>query len=371
MLSVFAACGESFGYHPLVINVYEGSRSNPHRWGAMLFLHDLTDAQVAAALPGFDQFAIITSARAEYESDSWLNEVLVVIERPGKPEPNNRATITLSKDEIYSAESFSRDLFDLSYWAEAKGFTLSDVHGIPVLAECADLYADVSHMEMYLFKATFLLNGIVYNISLRDDAPDSLEYNEYLEMLVNEIILTSVKDGLTADLSVLDNPEVPELRDEQLTLAQAYADPEFGAYVPEKFPDSLAVEHARRYLNQTQNYLNIIGQPNGFSAGFWMVREPEEYHLANLVSLDEREKYDVSLYPEAGWAFTVPREYWQAFQCPIFRAEDMSLDTVMARVHKGNVQGFGVLVDDVVVEIASYNVTPEQAWEMLEQVLAR
>ena len=260
-------------------------------------------------------------------------------------------------------------LFDISSWAEHKGFEISDVHGVPVVAECADLYADVSHMEMYRVTATFLLNGIVYYISLHDDNPASNEYHEHLEMLVNEIVLTSVRDGLTADLSVLDNPEVPELRDERITLEQACADPDFGVYVPKNFPEGLAIDRARRFINQTRNSLSIYGGQTGLSLSFWTILEPEEYHLANLVSLDEREKYDVSLYPEAGWALTVPREYWQAFQCPIFRAEDMSLNTVMARVHEGNVQGFGVFINDVVVEIGSYSVTSEQVWEMLEQII--
>jgi len=363
MLGIFAPRGQvAPRYHPIVINTYDWPRHAGYELTPppLTFWHGLTDDQVAAALPGFDQFAIITSARAEYEADSWLNYVLVVIEWPDKP--NNRATITLTKDAIRGAEAYSSEL---------SGFTISDVHGVHVVARCADPYAGRSSCGLYIFSAIFLLNGIIYRITLQDYKPASLEYNEYLEMLVNEIILTSVKAGLTADLSVLDNPEVPELRDEQLTLAQACADPDFGAYVPEKFPDSLAVEHARRYLNQTRNYLNIIGQPNGFSAGFWTVSEPTAYDFNKIVSIEEREKYDVSLYPEARWALTVPSEYWQAFQCPIFRAEDMSFETVLARVHEGNVQGFGVLIDDVVVEIASYNVTPEQAWEMLEQVLAQ
>jgi len=377
MLCVFPASGAGgkFEYRPLVLNVDEGPRFTVCYTEPLMFRHNLTGEQIAAVLPGFEGFAAIKTATASYETDSWLNKVQVEIERPDKP--NFRTNITLAKDAVRSTERYQRSLFDTLYW-EAKGFTISDVHGIPVVAECVDdatsggtyEYDTNNRIELYKFTATFPLNGIIYNITLYDD-PSSIEYNECLEMLVNEIILTSVRDGMTADLSVLDNPEVPELRDERLSLEQAYADPDFGAYIPKSFPEGLAVDYAWRFISQTRNSLSIYGKPNGINIGVWTILEPTEYHFANLVSLEEREKYDVSLYPAPGWAFTVPDEFWQVFQFPIFRAEDMSLDTVMTRVHEGNVQGFGVFIDDAVVEICSYFVTPEQAWEMLEPVIAR
>jgi hypothetical protein len=226
----------------------------------------------------------------------------------------------------------------MSYWEEVRGFTISDVHGVPVVAECVDIYGDGSPLEFYVFQATFLLNGIIYNISLSQYDPVSTEYSAFLEMLVNEIILTSVRDGLTADLSALDNPENPGYRDDKLTLEQAYADPDFGAYVPEKVPDGFVCQYAQRFITQTGNYLGVFySSPGSEVTDFsWTIREPDEHDTDN-----------------------------------VFRAEDMSLEAIRSRAYDGSAQGFGVLLDDVIVDIYSYCASPEQVWALLEQVIAR
>jgi len=344
MLCVFTACGESVPqpaeYHPLVLNFYGPAAFGGHEYRAK-FWHDLTCEQIAAVLPGFERFATIEGAAAEYELDNWLNKVSVGIEQPD--EPNNSTSITLTKDAVRSTETYSRDLLDFSYWEEVKGFTLSDVYGVPVLAECIDIYGDASPLEYYEFKATFLLNGIIYSISLCVYDPASTEYNAYLEMLVNEIILTSVKDGLIPDLSVLDNPENPGFRDDKLTLEQAYADPDFGAYLPRKVPEGFVVDYVWRIFSQTRNELCVCYRSPGAGATdfYWTVSEPSENDADN-----------------------------------IFRAEDMSFETVMTRAYDGDsenviVKDFGVLIDDVMIDIYTYYASPEQVWEILEQVISQ
>ncbi|MCL2494601.1 MAG: hypothetical protein FWE98_02955 [Oscillospiraceae bacterium] len=379
MLGVFSACGEaadswsSADYHPLIINIDKEPRMFVSYELQEKFWHDLTSEQVTAVLPGFEKFAKIKSATAAYEIDSWMNHVKVEIERTD--EPNFRTSITLRKNAIRNTEKYQQMLFDITYW-EIKGFEISNVHGIPVVSEYignatfGGYYEfDINEtIQLYEFTATFLLNGIIYHISLYD-YPASIEYNECLEMLVNEIILTSVKARRKPKLKVLDNPEVPELRDERITLEEAYADPDFGAYIPKTFPESLAVDNARRFINQSLNSLYIFGKPKGIGQVFWSVHKFTEYDLANIVSLEEREKYDIALYPEAGWMIAVPKEFSQVFQHPIFRAEDMSFETVMTRTYNGSVKSFGVLIDDIVVAIDSYAVSPEQAWEMLQEVI--
>jgi hypothetical protein len=61
-----------------------------------------------------------------------------------------------------------------------------------------------------------------------------------------------------------------------------------------------------------------------------------------------------------------------SFVYPIFRAEDLSLELVRARVHNfddsvGKLEpaiSFGVLYDGIVVEVRSVGVTAEEIWEM-------
>jgi len=317
MLSIFTPrSGVVPRYHPLVINVYQPATTDAHDYRPK-FWHDLTGGQIAAVLPGFDQFAAITSASAEYFLDSQLNEVRVEIERPDAPE-HFRTGITL----------FKSDSYDFSYWEEYKGFTLSDVHGVPVVAYCIDLYGDRRPMKLYRFSAIFPLNGIIYHMMLYDEDPASIEYHEYLEMLVNEIILTSVKDGLTADLSVLDNPENPGYHDDYLTLEEACADPDFGAYVPEKVPGGFVVDYVYRIFSQTSNFLRVCYQSSpetpeaDYTNLFWTVSEPDE--------------------------------------------------ATMTRARDGSAQHFCVLIDDVMIYLNTwFHALPEQAWEMLEQVIAQ
>ena len=97
-------------------------------------------------------------------------------------------------------------------------------------------------------------------------------------------------------------------------------------------------QYARRFITQTGNYLGVFySSPGSEITDFsWTIREPGEHDTDN-----------------------------------VFRAEDMSLEAVRSRAHDGSVQGFGVLLDDVIVDIHSYCASPEQFWAMLEQVIAR
>ena len=364
----------SLKYHPLIINIDQTPQLTGGHDRITRFWHELTDEQLAAVFPTFGYFGTIRRTTAGYREDGKLRYVRLEIERPD--EPNFRTIIRIRRNN----DSWEEILY---YLEEIRGFTASDVHGIPVVA----IFIDHSffgsgvyerdfdnRLELHEYRAFFELDGVLYHISLYDH-PDTPYYNKWLEGIVNEIIIGSVYGGLKSNLSVLDNPEIPELRDEQITLEQAYADPDFGAYIPKNIPEGLTFESARRFINQTRNNLRVsFRRPNELGRTYWTISKPNNY-LSAFVSLDEREKYDMSLYPPP-WIHTVPSELWQYVQNPIFRAEDMSFDIVMARVYNSrnnpediHVRRFGVLIDGIIIDITPSRASPEEIWEMLEQVL--
>jgi len=389
--AVFAACSETVTpnraeyYQPLTINVTRPLNRGHDR--STRFWHDLTYEEISAVLPSFENFAKIRSSIAEYRADNSLRRVTVEIERPD--EPNFRTTVTIQRDSEYIGESFSDWVY--YYFKGIRGFTISDVQGVAVVAERINLLRPngtyerdaYDPIQLYEFVAAFALDGIVYRITLFDHPCfteyNEREYNKWLELLVNEIILTNVMDGLIADLSVLDNPEIPELRDERITIEQARADPDFGAYIPKNMPEGLEVSSARRFINQTSNWLRVnYSYHYSHRSGpiSWQIGEPMVHHFDRLVSLDEREKYDMSLYPPP-WASTIPRELRQVVQNPTFRAEDMSFDVVMARAYRHfddehmSTRSFAVLIAGIVIDISPHRMTPEEVWEILEQVLSQ
>ena len=172
-------------------------------------------------------------------------------------------------------------------------------------------------------------------------------------------------------LSILDDPVMPELRDEKLTLEEAQNDPDFGAYLPEGVPSKFAFESAQRFLNQEQNSLSASwNSKNDYIS--WSVSKATDYDHGLIVAASEFEKYDMSLYP-IPLVESVPKELWEYVNNPVFLAEELTLDVVNARaIYAGNDRGdssgwridFSVLYGDVVVRANIKGATPEQVWEM-------
>ena len=361
-------------YIPLIINANHGpdchsdTFSNPTK-----FWYELTEEQLAAVFPALKDKIAFESVTAEYNEAGKLRKVVAIIEQHDLM--TFQTKITASRDTGYCMGYSGYYYFDEHDSTKLNDFEKSNIHGFSVIALCRDF----SWLETNVFHATFSLNGVLYRISVSDHS-DTNERNEYLEMLVNEIIIGKVFGGLKADLRVLDNPVIPELRDEELTLEQAFADPDFGAYIPKNGAGEtnfggLDFKNALRFLNQQSNMLRVEWTPNESYSPFvqWQIEEVKDYHYKNLVALDEPEKYDMSFYPDHVWS-NVPRELWEVFQTPVFRAEDMSFDVVMKRSYEFTPHfvagGFCVLIDDeIAIFVHSSNVPAEIMWEMIKSVI--
>ena len=104
-------------------------------------------------------------------------------------------------------------------------------------------------------------------------------------------------------------------------------------------------------------------------------RCPEKEY--STVDVDAPEQYDVRRY-DIPWSESVPEEYRDTVYDPVFRAEDMSLSVVQARVldrddagegRKASIR-LGVLhPDGTVVRYTCKGLTAEQVWAMVEPTL--
>ncbi|WP_165878447.1 hypothetical protein [Natranaerovirga pectinivora] len=55
------------------------------------------------------------------------------------------------------------------------------------------------------------------------------------------------------------SPVIPELRDDKLSVEEAYEEEDFGAYLPQKLPRGFVFESSVRFINQEFNYLSHYG----------------------------------------------------------------------------------------------------------------
>jgi len=234
----------------------------------------------------------------------------------------------------------------------------SEVHGIPVttIASGTD--------DFMFFMVDFQIENIVYRIELSGTIANIPHITE----IVNRIILNGA-----ADLSVLENPEIPEIRDDSISLQEAINDLDFGAYIP-VVPSGFNFESAGRFINVGVNQLYALWS-SGLNTIFWVVAEPTREDLNRIVEPHEYEKYDMSRY-SIPFFDTVPEELFDYVMNPVFYFEDLTLDIIKARVFESSRETnstiqmeFSVLFgDSVIVWINASGVTPEQMWEMISQL---
>ena len=163
------------------------------------------------------------------------------------------------------------------------------------------------------------------------------------------------------------------------TLTDARERADFTPYLPETAPVNWSEFHGRlSYQEGDHNYLFVrwtkmyddveidVHLPEGDST---------DYYHTQLVDVNVPESYDWRLY-DGPISDTVPPEYRMAFYKPAFRAGDMSLEVVKARMHGhdtgGEICHFYVIHDNgTVVSYDCSGVTAETVWAMIEPSLSR
>ncbi len=191
------------------------------------------------------------------------------------------------------------------------------------------------------------------------------------------------KDSLGADRNVEtqsvrgDEPMVAEgckqeAPSQKLKEAEAREVETLGSYVPTKLPEGYTFESASYYAEEGKLSLCWV---RGMDSIMLFIRQVKEGETVQTVDAARPETYDERLY-EIPHAETVPEEYRQTINSPVFAKDDFSLEIVCSRVlsygmdsgdtstPRGN---FSVLYDGVLVRFSGRG-TPEQIWEMFDSI---
>lgn len=339
--------------YPLTLN-HVSAQVEPRLFIPGHFWHGLTPAQLQGVLPG-EGAGFPASATASYSSEDGhiaLFDVRVVeITADGDValfgDTVTRTTVRIAPNHVLSCAVFDFEP------------TVSYVQGVPVVAGVFDRVSIDENADMALFTASFSLGNIAYSIQMYDYKTGDSGLNR-LTALVNRLIQNGA-----ADLSVLDNPVIPELKDEVLSLEAARAYPGFGGLLPQNVPAGLAFEAARRQLNQVYDGILTFWH-GGARSLHWHVSAATAYDLTQVVSIHQREKFDLSLYAVPLMA-SVPPEYSQFVMNPVFLAAELTLEAVQMRQLPDGLQiTFGVLFDNMLVSISAHGLTAEEVWMMFE-----
>ena len=174
------------------------------------------------------------------------------------------------------------------------------------------------------------------------------------------------------DLSAIVPEEIPELTEVIFsTLSEAQAEPDFGRYMPSELPAGFGDAAIRRFKFQDANYLSAMWS-KGLDDLCWVVDYYTEADVLRLTGVDDKENYDLSLYPIPR-ADSVPDELREIVDDPIFEADELTLETVYCRAYKvedaGDTDGwrmrFSVKYGDVIVSVSTKGVEPEWLYQQL------
>lgn len=180
--------------------------------------------------------------------------------------------------------------------------------------------------------------------------------------------------GLYLD-HLAENENIPAWREESFsTLAQARQEADFAPYLPTAEPKGYNEFYGRlSYQEGHSNSLFVRWSRAGAYDDVEVAVYRDGYYSYNLVSPDQPETYDLSLYP-IPWCDSVPEKYRDTVDRPAFKAEDMSLAIVEARGREHDTGGmtysFDVLhPDGTVVSYRCDGLTAAQVWAMVEETL--
>ena len=348
--------------YPLTFNTSDSMRRADRSWAFGVFDYDLTDEQLDTVFPNFHAMNpdIMLAANAFYGKDGTLLSVTAVetltpgrMDTPALYSYYTRTEIQLGQGEIIE---------DCVVLYEDTP-QVSEVYGVFVTAYMIEFD---SADGVVFFQAEFTVDNIAYRVKMYDNREDG-------QKRMTQMVNTLIGNG-PADLAVLADPVIPEMRYDRLTLDEARLDPDFGTFLPQGIPAGFTFESAYRVITTRENSLSAHWS-NGYSNLEFRAAHVTDYHRGLIVSSGDRDKYDMSLYSIPLFD-SVPSELREVVNNPVFLAEELTLDMVQARAfwvdERGDVSGwrmnFGVLYGDAVLTVSGRGVSPEQVWELLSEL---
>lgn len=169
---------------------------------------------------------------------------------------------------------------------------------------------------------------------------------------------------------------------EPITEEEAMETEKFGVYIPTALPTGYRFESAYRIEEdgvtkglhlcwlKGLDYIDITIRDVGDE-----LNSDSGQNVYSIADISRPETYDTHLY-EIPYADTVPQEYWQTFDHPIFREEDFTLDIVKARMKSIEDRGdtdtprgmFGVLYEDGILVEFSGRGSVEEVWNLFDSI---
>jgi len=311
-----------------------------------VFTETLSDAELAALMPSAD---LDCSGYARFDDKGYLLDVVM---QASTTLPESPVTIVLADywfgfDCVLPGEEVVSVCNGVEY--KAYQYELGDTISLSARTKLGDIYfgfaMDTTKAQLEQAKADFQY---------------VLECFAYYEK------------G-KPDLSVIVPEEIPELMEQVFTtLSEARTEPDFGLYLPSDLPVGFGDAAIRRFKFQNSNYLSGMWS-RGMDDLSWVVDYySEEDDAHRLTSAQNKESYDLSLYPIPR-ADSVPDELREVVDNPIFEAEELTLDTVYCQAYKVNDAGdtdgwrmkFSVRYADVIVSVSSKGVEPEWLYQQL------
>lgn len=311
------------------------------------FWENLSSKQASKILPNiFDQFQVEGTINYSHTDG---NTIISSINTTIKVEEKKDVKITIAPNKVVKC-----------YMIDGEPI-LSKIENVDIEAGIFKTDKNSKGRSNYIYYADFKIEDIAYYVEFTGKKNDKTFFTN----IVADIIL-----GGKADLSIFDNPTIPELRDDRLTETEAYAEMDFGKYLL-KIPNNYQFNDAVRFINQNSNYL-FASWSQGYDDIRITISNLKEEDKKRIISVNDTELYDMSLYP-IPWADSMPRDKAYIIENPIFIVEELTLNAIKMREYTRNDIGdtnnvsirFSVLYHNVVVEVSTEGVSSEYLFKEL------
>jgi len=320
----------------------------------------------------------------------------------------NWAGYTISGEAMYDGNG---DLWELRVWGtkEEDSFTLraavgqlpptcvvlkstvtTDVLGVEVSGWYQSFDRDRDGEVEHVCTSQFIANGVGFRfqnvgsggMKAGGDVADDLGGAK----LFNQMVVTQLchADGFYLD-QFAHNDNIPAWTEESydvfadaLAGAESFAfshpEADFLAYLPTEGPEGYGDFHARLSYQEGVKKSFYVRWTRGYDDVEVDIHLPEGGEVfSNPVDVTVPASYDWRLY-DGSISDCVPEEYQADFYKPTFRASDMSLEVVKARMNDKDTGGqscnFWVLHDDgTMVGYSCSGVSAEYVWGLVEKAL--
>lgn len=337
-----------------------------HTWASFradatpyIFEEELTSEEIGGIIPEVIPETMTVSGQAVYyATNGWVYGIRLSITDPAW---DGTVSVLMSQmqEEVYegyvpSAEVFMETVYRT--WS-------SNLH-------LGGYRYDYDSFSRYWVE--FQRQDVYYRVSITEDR-DSGNIAQALRVL-DDVTMKLLTGGNTAPgLDGLSPKTDHEYIHQILTPEEARQNQPFGPWVLRELPEGTETTNLRYDKDAGQDRLSSrFTTADGFLD--WEVTWLEDTDRRRIVSAEEREDYDLSLYPPRlsdAWYDAVPEETREMLENPIFPIEELTLEAICARLDTAEVNDgdnpvlFGVLFGDVLIQVSAENIDPQWLYDQL------